>query len=523
MALLVGLMLIASMVLAACGGDDDDDEATPTAAAAAGTATTGTSATTPTTGSGATTATTGGEATATTEPAGTPTEAMTDLSGEINIDGSSTVFPITQAVAEEFNKVYGDVQLSVGFAGTGGGFEKFCAGEIQISDASRPISDEEIALCDAAGIEFIELPVAIDGLSVVVNPENDWVECLTTEQLALIWGPDSTIDNWNQVDPSFPDQELVLYGPGTDSGTFDYFTGVINGEAGASRADFTASEDDNVLVQGVEGDEGALGYFGYAYYAENTKKLGAAAIDGGKGPIAPSEKAVEDGSYQPLSRPIFIYVSEKALEKPEVKEFVDFYMKNAAKLVKEAYRLLKKLSKKNEVIVRLTALPGVSWIRAATLYAYLDTPWRFKHKQALWKYMGIGLVRKTSGKGPELLRVERAVNRRLKSSIIGAAQSIIKKNDSPFAEQYRRWVKAGLSAKNARRNVARSLGGVAWGMWKSGAAYDPDRVGVAAFVRSESSSAAIKSSSKMSRSLSKKDEQSSKKDQLKRWLNESDR
>jgi phosphate transport system substrate-binding protein len=256
----------------------------------------------------------------------------------VTVDGSSTVFPITEAVAEEFQKdKKGAVKVTVGISGTGGGFKKFCRGEIDISDASRPIKKSEMEDCAKAGIKYIELPIAYDALTVVIHPQNTWAKNLTVADLKKIWEPDAQgkITNWNQVRPDFPDVPLKLYGPGTDSGTFEYFTEAIVGKAKASRADYTASEDDNTLVQGVSRDKGGLGYFGYAYYAENTKKLGAPSIDGGKGPVVPSEKTVEDGTYVPLARPIFIYVSEKALEKPEVKEFVDFYMKNAPKLVKE--------------------------------------------------------------------------------------------------------------------------------------------------------------------------------------------
>jgi phosphate transport system substrate-binding protein len=256
----------------------------------------------------------------------------------VTVDGSSTVFPITEAVAEEFQKdKKGAVRVTVGISGTGGGFKKFCRGEIDVADASRPIKKSEMEDCAAAGIKYVELPIAYDALTVVIHPQNTWAKTLTVADLKKIWEPDAQgkITNWNQVRPDFPDLPLKLYGPGTDSGTFEYFTEAVVGKAKASRADYTASEDDNTLVQGVSRDKGGLGYFGYAYYAENTKKLAAASIDGGKGPVAPSEKAVEDGTYVPLARPIFIYVSEKALEKPEVKEFVDFYMKQAPKLVKE--------------------------------------------------------------------------------------------------------------------------------------------------------------------------------------------
>lgn len=256
----------------------------------------------------------------------------------VTVDGSSTVFPITEAVAEEFQKEKkGAVRVTVGISGTGGGFKKFCRGEIDIADASRPIKKSEMEDCAKVGIKYVELPVAYDALTVVIHPQNAWAKTLTVADLKKIWEPEAQgkITNWNQVRPDFPDVPLKLYGPGTDSGTFEYFTEAIVGKAKSSRADYTASEDDNTLVQGVARDKGGLGYFGYAYYAENTKKLGAASIDGGKGPVAPSEKAVEGGSYQPLSRPVFIYVSEKALEKPEVKEFVHFYLKHAPALVKE--------------------------------------------------------------------------------------------------------------------------------------------------------------------------------------------
>jgi phosphate transport system substrate-binding protein len=257
----------------------------------------------------------------------------------VRIDGSSTVYPITEAVAEEFQKAKrGQVKVTVGISGTGGGFKKFCRGETDISDASRPILKKEIDACKEQGIEFIELPVAYDGLAVMVNPKNTWVKSMTVVDLKKIWEPEASgkITKWNQVRPEWPDAPLKLYGPGVDSGTFDYFTEAVVGKAKASRGDFTASEDDNVLVQGIAGDKNALGYFGYAYYAENTGKLKLVPIDGGKGPVLPSEQTVRDGSYQPLSRPIFIYVSKKAAaEKPEVKEFVEFYLQNAEKLVKE--------------------------------------------------------------------------------------------------------------------------------------------------------------------------------------------
>ena len=256
----------------------------------------------------------------------------------VQIDGSSTVFPITEAVAEEFQAhKKGAVKVTVGISGTGGGFKKFCRGETDISDASRPILRKEMDACKAAGIEYYELPVAYDALTVMVNPKNDWITSMTVAELKTIWAPEAQnkITKWSQVNPKWPDAPLKLYGPGADSGTFDYFTEATVGKAKSSRGDFTASEDDNVLVQGISNDKNALGYFGFAYYIENQKKLKAVAIDGGKGPVAPSSATVENGSYAPLSRPIFIYVSKKAAQKPEVKEFVEFYLKNAAPLVKE--------------------------------------------------------------------------------------------------------------------------------------------------------------------------------------------
>ncbi|HXG36882.1 MAG TPA: PstS family phosphate ABC transporter substrate-binding protein [Dehalococcoidia bacterium] len=276
----------------------------------------------------------GDEETSGPEQTGTPPQR---LSGRISIDGSSTVFPITEAVAEEFRKVQSGVDVTVGISGTGGGFQKFCNGETAISDASRPIKQSEIDACKARGIEFVELPVAFDALSVMVNPRNNFVECLTVAELKKIWEPaaQGNITNWSQVRAGFPNQALKLYGPGTDSGTFDYFTEAIVGKEDSSRGDFVASEDDNVLVQGISGDQNALGYFGFAYYVENQNKLKALAIDGGQGCVMPSKEAVENGTYKPLSRPIFIYVRRDVAERPEVKAFVDFYIKKAPELVDE--------------------------------------------------------------------------------------------------------------------------------------------------------------------------------------------
>lgn len=256
----------------------------------------------------------------------------------VKIDGSSTVYPITEAVAEDFQIAKkGKIRVTVGISGTGGGFKKFCRGEIDIANASRPILKKEMDDCKAAGVQYVEMPVAFDALTVVVNPKNDWTKTITVAELKKIWEPaaQGKIMRWNQVNPAWPDEPMKLYGAGADSGTFDYFTEAIVGKAKSSRGDFTASEDDNVLVQGVASDKNALGFFGYAYYIENQKKVKAAAVDGGKGGVLPSAKTVEDGSYQPLSRPIFIYVNVKTAEKPEVKELVEFYMNNAVTLVRE--------------------------------------------------------------------------------------------------------------------------------------------------------------------------------------------
>jgi len=255
----------------------------------------------------------------------------------VKADGSSTVFPITEAMAEQFQKLKkGQVQVTVGISGTGGGFKKFCNGETDISNASRPILKREMEACRSKNISYIELPVAFDALSVVVNPRNNWVKQLTVAELKTIWEPaaQGKIKNWNQVNPAWPNRPLKLFGPGTDSGTFDYFTEAIVGKAKSSRGDYTASEDDNVLVQGVATDVGALGYFGYAYYEANAKRLRAVPIVNAQGKaVLPSRKTVEDGSYNPLSRPIFIYVNSESLRRPEVREFVEFYQRQASKLI----------------------------------------------------------------------------------------------------------------------------------------------------------------------------------------------
>ena len=264
-----------------------------------------------------------------------PAEEAPALTGTVSIDGSSTVFPITEAVAEEFNASYPDVEVPVGVSGTGGGFKKFIAKETDISNASRPIKQEEADAAAAAGVEYLEIPIAFDGLSVMVNNENTWVDYLTVEELALIWGPESTVKTWADVRPGWPAEEIKLYAPGTDSGTFDYFTEEINGEAGAIRQDFTGSEDDNVLVQGISGDKNALGFFGYAYYEANADKLKIVPIDGGNGPVAPSFDTIKSGEYAPLSRPLFFYVNKEALAREEVKTFVQFYIENAGAMADE--------------------------------------------------------------------------------------------------------------------------------------------------------------------------------------------
>ena len=258
----------------------------------------------------------------------------------IKIDGSSTVYPVTEGVAEDFQKAKKNaIKVTVGISGTGGGFKKFCRGETDIQDASRPILTKEMADCKAAGVEYFELPVAFDALTVVINPKNGFVKELSIEELKKMWEPaaQGKVTHWNQINPAFPNAPLKLFGAGADSGTFDYFTEAVTGKSKSSRGDFTASEDDNVLVQGVSQDVNAIGYFGYAYYAENQGRLKAVPIvqKAGKAGVSPSEKTVLDGSYQPLSRPIFIYVSVKSMAKPEVREFVEYYMKEGARLAKE--------------------------------------------------------------------------------------------------------------------------------------------------------------------------------------------
>ncbi len=300
--LLALLLVLIAAVAAGCGGEGrgGDDEASDETTTAAGDA--------------------GGE-----------------LSGRIQADGSSTVGPFTTAAAERFRDVEPDVQITVGVSGTGGGFERFCRGETDLSNASRAIDDDEAQICTDAVIDYTEFQVANDALTVVVNKENDWVDCLTVEQLHAIWKPGSKVSSWSDVDPSFPDEELTLYGPGTDSGTFDYFTDEINGEEGASRSDYNASEDDNTIVQGVSGSANALGYFGFTYFEENADALKAVEIDSGDGCVAPSVETSQDGSYTPLSRPLFVYVSNQAYaDKPQVAAFVDYYVESDAEIAEAA-------------------------------------------------------------------------------------------------------------------------------------------------------------------------------------------
>jgi len=260
----------------------------------------------------------------------------------ISLDGSSTVFPISEAVAEEFQKAEQNVRVTVGISGTGGGFQKFCRGEIDIADASRHISPTEVEACGKAGIAYVELPVAYDGIAIAVNPKATWIDTITTEELKTLWAPDAQgkVTKWSQIRKGWPDREIHLFGAGVDSGTYDYFTEVITGKAKASRGDFTSSEDDNVLIQGIANDELALGFVPFAYFEGNHGKLKAVPVDDGKadngdGPITPTPETIEKGTYRPLSRPVFIYVSKKAAQRPEVQKFVDFYLTNADKLVRE--------------------------------------------------------------------------------------------------------------------------------------------------------------------------------------------
>jgi phosphate transport system substrate-binding protein len=285
------------------------------------------------------------------------------LSGTIKVDGSSTVAPLTGAAAELFYEDNPDVQIPVGTSGTGGGFKKFCAGETDMSDASRPIKDDdegEGPACEENGIAYEEIQVANDGIALVVNKENDWAKCLTVEQLTKIWEPDAQgkVENWNQVDSSFPDQKLTLFGAGTASGTFDFFTDAINGEEGASRSDYNATEDDNVTVKGVEGDKGGLGYFGLSYYEQNQDKLNLVQVDDGDGCVTPSTETVQDGSYAPLSRPLFVYPSDALLARPEGIAFVQFYIDNSADIATQALFVPMTAEQLAESVAEVDALAG---------------------------------------------------------------------------------------------------------------------------------------------------------------------
>jgi phosphate transport system substrate-binding protein len=257
------------------------------------------------------------------------------LAGEVKIDGSSTVYPITEAVAEEFRNSQPEIKVTVGVSGTGGGFKKFGRGEIDINDASRPIKEQEVATCEQNNIKYVDLKVAFDGLVVVVSKENTWVDHFTVDELKKIWAPEAQgkITKWNQIRSSWPAEDFHLYGPGVASGTYDYFTEAIVGKSGSSRGDYTASEDDNVLVQGISGDKNGLGFFGLAYYEENKERLKLVPIDNGKGPVMPSVESIKSGSYSPLARPVFIYVTDAAAKRKEVSSFVDFYLANASELV----------------------------------------------------------------------------------------------------------------------------------------------------------------------------------------------
>jgi phosphate transport system substrate-binding protein len=281
-----------------------------------------------------------------------------ELSGAIRIDGSSTVFPFAQAAAELFNEEQPGVQITVGQSGTGGGFEKFCAKETDISTASRPIDEEEeVPICEKNTVEFGEVQIANDGIAVATNKDLA-IECMTVDQLKALWEPKSKVSSYSDIDPSFPDTPVKLFGPGTDSGTFDFFTDVINGEEGASREDYEASEDDNQLVTGVSGTEGGLGYFGLSYYEANTDKLNEVQVDGGSGCVAPTAETVQDGSYTPLSRPLFMYPSKEAIAKPEVKAFMDFVVANQQAIAEAAQIVPLTEEQATEAQSKLTELEG---------------------------------------------------------------------------------------------------------------------------------------------------------------------
>lgn len=308
-ALAVSIALTAS--LAACGSKDSSDSSDSSSSSS------------------------GSSAASSSESSGASSSDSDKLSGKIIIDGSSTVYPITTAIAEEFKNEQPDVEISVAMSGTGGGMKKFVAGEIDICDASRPIKQEEIDKAKEKGIDYVELEVAYDGISVVVNKDNDWVDSITVDELNKIWAKDSKVKTWKDVNPKWPDEQIKLYGPGTDSGTFEFFTEKINKKAKESRTDYTPSEDDNTLVQGVAGDKDAMGYFGFAYYEENKDKLKVLKIDSGKGAIEPTFDTILDKSYSPLSRPLYIYINKKSFDQAQVKAFVKYYLDNAADISKE--------------------------------------------------------------------------------------------------------------------------------------------------------------------------------------------
>ncbi|MEV0585831.1 PstS family phosphate ABC transporter substrate-binding protein [Nonomuraea sp. NPDC050310] len=321
--------LVVSLSAAACGGDAKPDAGSTSSASA---------------------------------PAEAGSSAPAAASGEIKVDGSSTVGPLTQAAAEIFGEEQPNVKIAVGTSGTGGGFEKFCAGETDISNASRAIKDEEKAACEAKGIKFTELTVATDALTVVVPKENTWATCLTTDQLKKMWEPaaEGKVMSWKDVDAKFPDEPLKLYGPGTDSGTFDYFTDEINGEEGASRKDYSPSENDNDIVTGVSGAKGGLGYFGFTYFEENADKLNAVQIDSGKGCVAPSVETAQNGTYAPLARPLFVYPSAAATKRPEVAAFLDFYAKNINVIAKDAKFIPLNTEQETKLKSDLEALKGLA-------------------------------------------------------------------------------------------------------------------------------------------------------------------
>jgi phosphate transport system substrate-binding protein len=278
-----------------------------------------------------------GGGSSTNDAEGETSSTTTELTGEVKIDGSSTVFPITEAIAEEFNNENPKVKVTIGVSGTGGGFKKFARGETDINDASRPIKEKEKTACTENGITCLQLTVAFDGIAVLANPENDWLENITVEELKMIWEPaaQTTITHWNQIRVEWPAEEIHLYGPGVASGTFDYFTEALVGESGASRGDYTASEDDNILVQGIAQDKYALGFFGLAYYEENADKLKLIGVDPGTGAVKPTLETVKTGTYAPLSRPLFIYVSSTSAQRVDVQAFVNYYLENGAELSKD--------------------------------------------------------------------------------------------------------------------------------------------------------------------------------------------